>query len=230
LNIALGSAALAGFDWSIITQNLDMIILNVVLFFLFAIIGSLSFKKGRAMGASVSVIVAESFGFSQRLASVFTFIAQFYIAMQGLAVTAYGLLWIFGTDPIGYTAFTYLFEIAGLAMFVIGGLLVFFGWSRIFNAKDQKLVTDGLYNRVRHPQYLGILLACFGMIVYKFSPFSLMLFPVLVFIYYRLARKEEKVMEEKYGKEYFEYKSRVHMFLPFSLTRKAPTQLKPPTA
>lgn len=211
---------MADFDWSIITQNADIIILNVVLFFLFAIIGSLSFKKGRALGASVTVVVAESFGFSQRLASVASFIIAFFIQMHGLAFTAYSMLWLFGQNPGGYTSFDYLLAIPGIALFAIGGGLVVFGWDRIFNAKDKFLVTDGLYKYIRHPQYLGILLATFGLIVYKFSPISLLLWPVLVFIYYRLARKEEKFAQEKFGEQYTEYKRRVHMFLPFGFTHK----------
>jgi protein-S-isoprenylcysteine O-methyltransferase Ste14 len=215
-----GACTLVDFDWGIITQNADIIILNVVLFFLFAIIGSLSFKKNRAVGASVTLVVAESFGFSQRLASVASFIVAFVIQMQGLAFTAYAMVWLFGQNPGGYTPFDTFLVIPGIALFAIGGGLVIFGWDRIFNAKDKVLVTDGLYKYVRHPQYLGILIATLGLIVYKFSPISLLLWPVLVFIYYRLARKEEKFAQEKFGEQYTEYKHRVHMFLPFGFPRR----------
>jgi protein-S-isoprenylcysteine O-methyltransferase Ste14 len=211
---------LVDFDWSIITQNADLIILNVVLFFLFAIIGSLSFKKNRAVGASVTVVIAESFGFSQRLAGVASFIIAFFIQMQGLAFTAYSMLWLFGQTPGGYTPFDNLLAIPGIAMFAAGGALVVFGWQRIFNAQDKALVTDGLYRYVRHPQYLGLLIATLGLIVYKFSPISLLLWPILVFIYYRLAVKEEKFAIDKFGEQYTAYKRKVHMFLPFGFRNK----------
>jgi protein-S-isoprenylcysteine O-methyltransferase Ste14 len=199
----------------------DLIILNLALFFLFALIGSLEFRnKGlrRVWGASVSIMVAESFGFSQRLASALSFIISFYIAMQGIPVSIYSILWVFGADPNGWILPNNLFlEITGIAMFFIGGLLVMLGWSKIFNNKGN-LVTDGIYKYVRHPQYLGILLATLSLIIYRFSPISLMLWPVLAIIYYRLARKEERDVESKFGEKYREYRRSVPMILPFSVT------------
>jgi protein-S-isoprenylcysteine O-methyltransferase Ste14 len=204
---------------------LYLIILNVVLFFLFALIGSLDFRKKdkgkgerRVSTASLTVIIAEDFGFSQRLASLLTFVVEFYVAMHGFAVSIYGILWAFGAEPKGWIQSDYLLEITGIMLFFLGGLLVLFGWSKIYNAKD-KLVADGVYKHVRHPQYLGILLATFGMIVFQFSPISLALWPVLVIIYYRLARKEEKNCEDKFGEEYRQYKRMVPMFIPFTFLR-----------
>lgn len=215
-------------DLSIITSNEDLIILNIVLFFLFALAGSLDFKKkenggkAKAATATVTVIVAESFGFSQRFLSLGTFIAEFYVMMHGLAVSAYAFAWLFGQNPSGWIPSNTLFEISGLAMFLSGGLLVFFGWDKIFNSRrNSTLVTDGLYKYVRHPQYLGILIATFGMIVYRFSPISLLLWPVLAIIYYRLAKKEEICAENKFGEQYLTYKQRVRMFLPFGLPNNA---------
>lgn len=203
--------------------DLGLIILNVILFFLFALIGSLEFKKKRdrrLWGASVSIIVAESFGFSQRLASAVTFIVAFYISMQGIPVSIYTVLWWFGVDPQGWLPFSSLpLEIIGVILFFVGGLLVIFGWSKIFNAKDH-LVTDGLYRHLRHPQYLGILLATLSLIIYRFSPISLLLWPALVVIYYQLAKKEERAIEGKFGAEFLEYKQNVSMFFPFKSLRK----------
>ena len=203
-----------------------LIILNVLLFFLFALIGSLDFsskEKGKAerrlSAASLTVIIAEDFGFSQRLASLLTFVVQFYIAMQGFTVSIYALLWAFGAEPKGWIQFSNLLEIPGIILFFVGGLLVLFGWSKIFNAKD-KIVADGVYKYVRHPQYLGIFLATLGMIVFQFSPISLALWPVIVIIYYRLAKKEEKKCEDKFGEEYHQYKRMVPMFIPFTFMRR----------
>ena len=195
-----------------------MIILNIILFFLFALIGSLEFKKKRERrlwGASVSIIVAETFGFSQRLASVLTWIVSFYIAMQGFPVSIYAILWIFGAEPQGWFSFESLpLEITGIVLFSIGGALVMLGWSKIFKNRE-KLVTDGIYRHIRHPQYTGILLATLSLIIYRFSPISALLWPILVIIYYRLARKEEREIENEFGEKYLEYKRKVPMFIPF---------------
>ncbi len=203
--------------------DLSLVVLNIILFFLFALIGSLEFRKKRERrlwGASVSIIVAETFGFSQRLAGVVTFILAFYISMQGIPVSIYTILWVFGGDPKGWLPLDYLpLEISGIVLFFIGGLLVILGWSKIFSAKDH-LVTDGIYKHLRHPQYLGILLATLSLIIYRFSPISVILWPALVVIYYQLAKKEEKNIEGKFGEQFLEYKRNVSMFLPFTSMRK----------
>jgi protein-S-isoprenylcysteine O-methyltransferase Ste14 len=209
-------------DLSIVTSNSDIIILNVLLFFLFALIGSFDLRrngKKTQAGAitATTIIVAESFGFSQRLASVASFIIGFFIQMQGLAVSAYSLLWLFGQDPSGYLEFGYMLAIPGIAIFGVGCALVILGWEKIFDAKNKYLVTNGLYKHIRHPQYLGILIAALGMVIYKFSPISLLLWPFLLLIYYRLARKEEKIMQNIYGARYLEYTSEVPMLLPLKL-------------
>lgn len=205
-------------------SDLDLIILNIALFFLFALIGSLEFKKKRERrlwGASVSVIVAETFGFSQRLASVMTWIVSFYVAMQGMTASIYTILWVFGTEPQGWLSLDTLpLEILGIGLFFIGGILVMLGWSKIFKNREN-LVTDGIYKYVRHPQYTGILLATLSLIIYRFSPISALLWPVLVIIYYRLAKKEEREVEQEFGEKYREYRRKVSMFIPFTLMRKA---------
>jgi protein-S-isoprenylcysteine O-methyltransferase Ste14 len=208
-------------DLSIVTSNLDIIILNVLLFFLFALIGSFDWrrkKKGQAgVVTATTFIVAETFGLSQRLASVASFFIGFFIQMQGLAVSAYSVLLLFGQDPSGYLEFGYVLEIPGIALFAIGCALVILGWEKIFDSKNKFLVTDGLYKYIRHPQYLGILIATLGMAVYKFSPISLLLWTFLLVLYYRLARKEEKIMQNIYGVQFLKYKSEVPMLLPLKL-------------
>lgn len=208
--------------------DLSIIALNVILFFLFALMGALDFrKKGqrRLWGASVSIIVAETFGFSQRLASVATFIVAFYISMQGIPVSIYAILWVFGADTKGWLQLYYLpFEICGLIIFFIGGVLVIFGWSKIFKSKT--LVTDGIYTYIRHPQYLGILLATLSLVIYRFSPISLILWPILVIIYYQLAKKEEKLIASKFGEDFIKYKQNVPMFLPFKYSFKKSKESK----
>jgi protein-S-isoprenylcysteine O-methyltransferase Ste14 len=175
-------------------------------------------KKSQAGAATAAtIVVAESFGVSQRLASVASFIVGFYVQMNGLAVSAYSLLWLFGQDPSPYLSFSYMLEIPGIAIFGIGCALVILGWGKIFDAKNKFLVTHGLYKHIRHPQYLGILIATIGMIVYKFSPISILLWPILLFLYYKLARKEETIMQNIYGAQYGEYKLKVPMLLPLKL-------------
>lgn len=76
-------------------------------------------------------------------------------------------------------------------------------------------MTDGVYARVRHPQYTGLFLIVFGEgIVHWPTIVSLAAFPVIVVAYTLLARKEERQMLDKFGDEYLEYQRRVPMFIP----------------
>jgi protein-S-isoprenylcysteine O-methyltransferase Ste14 len=94
-----------------------------------------------------------------------------------------------------------------------GIFLVIFGWQKIYKAKDT-LVTNGIYAQTRHPQYLGFLLITGG-IIFLWPIFSTaLMWPILVFLYIRLAKEEELKMEEKFGNQYGEYKKKVPRFIP----------------
>ena len=73
-------------------------------------------------------------------------------------------------------------------------------------AKAQKLVTTGIYSRIRNPIYVfgGLMVA--GLFLY-FRPGWLLLFIVLVPLQIARTRKEEKVLAEKFGEEYQRYKA-----------------------
>lgn len=75
-------------------------------------------------------------------------------------------------------------------------------------------MTDGVYARVRHPQYTGLFLIVFGEgVVHWPTIVSVAAFPIIVFAYTMLARKEERQMLEKFGDEYRSYQRRVPMFI-----------------
>jgi protein-S-isoprenylcysteine O-methyltransferase Ste14 len=90
------------------------------------------------------------------------------------------------------------------------------GWRQVHRARNEnRLVTDGLYRLVRHPQYTGLFIALFGEgIVHWPTVFSVALFPLIVLAYYLLARSEERKVEAEFGDEYREYRQRVPMFIP----------------
>ena len=80
--------------------------------------------------------------------------------------------------------------------------------------RPEKIVTTGVYSIVRHPQYLGGLLAHVG-ISFALSPLcSLLSTPLIVAVIYIISRKEEKELTKEYGKEYEAYKKKVPMLMP----------------
>jgi protein-S-isoprenylcysteine O-methyltransferase Ste14 len=156
------------------------------------------------------------------------FIVALYIEMYGFPLTMYFFSWFLGYENVA-TLWYFLVGVTGIDQFVsiylgvvlpisniiilTGMFLIVFGWSRIFRAKDT-LVTTGIYAHVRHPQYLGFLLLTLG-INFLWTTFStLILWPILALLYYRLAKEEEKDIEAKFGEEYREYRRRVPMFIP----------------
>ena len=80
--------------------------------------------------------------------------------------------------------------------------------------RTEKIVTTGVYSIVRHPQYLGGLLAHVG-ISFLFSAwYSLLSIFLMVVLVYIVSRKEEEELIREFGKEYEDYKEKVPMLLP----------------
>ncbi len=96
-------------------------------------------------------------------------------------------------------------------MILTGLALIVLGWKKIHKATG--LVKNGIYRYSRHPQYLGILLITSAFIIQWPTILTVIMWPVLVTMYLRLAKKEEKDMEEKFGEEYLEYKEEAPMLL-----------------
>jgi len=156
------------------------------------------------------------------------FIIAFYAEMYGFPLTIYFLARYFGLDLAwgdGGNLWAQLFGtptahivamVIGYAIVFSGATLVADGWRRIHKARRaETLMADGVYARVRHPQYTGLFLIVFGEgVVHWPTIVSVVAFPIIVFAYTMLARKEERQMLEKFGDEYRAYQRRVPMFIP----------------
>ena len=156
------------------------------------------------------------------------FIIALYAEMYGVPLSIYLAVRFFGlyTPNLNASLWSTLFGLGelGMVIFMIPGYILLFigigifaqGWRELYRARREKrLVTDGLYGVVRHPQYLGLFIALFGEgVVHWPTPFSVILFPVIVFAYRHLAQKEEQRMVEQFGDEYRAYQRRVPMFIP----------------
>ena len=206
VSVALYSLTLTSFGW----DQWMLVAINVVFFGIFVATLQLRRKMTRLPS---SVYLA--------------FTIAFFAEMFGLPLTMYVFMGVFGysdiysiefliTQALGQeTAFLIhhiLFAISKVVM-GIGILLVIYGWKQIYQGKG-KLVTTGLYSYIRNPQYLGFLLVTLGMNIQWLTIIMLALWPVLIVLYYRLSKTEEKDAEKKYGEEFLKYKRAVPSFIP----------------
>ena len=107
------------------------------------------------------------------------------------------------------------FHIASF-VFIGGGFwLISSGWKALHEAQQRhSLVTTGLYARMRHPQYVGFIAVMFGFLLQWPTVLTLIMFPVLVVMYVRLARHEEQDALRECGDEYRRYMNNVPAFVP----------------
>ncbi|MDZ4180544.1 MAG: methyltransferase [Coriobacteriia bacterium] len=141
-----------------------------------------------------------------------------------------GVLW--GHTLVGYIGLAGT-QVA-IVLYLTSLALVFAGWRAIYRdywskgRGEGKLVTSGIYRFIRHPQYTGFALATLGMLVEWATLPTLIMWPILMTIYYRLARREESEMREEFGVAYDEYAARTGMFLPTRVFRPAARRVVAP--
>jgi protein-S-isoprenylcysteine O-methyltransferase Ste14 len=109
------------------------------------------------------------------------------------------LRWQVGTYcfSLGILGFLFCaFQVYGVKLFRKGGV-----------------VNSWIYSHIRHPQYLSLAIAGFGLLTIWPRIIILILYVGMLFAYYFLARFEEKQMEARFPM-YAEYRRRTAMFIP----------------
>lgn len=98
---------------------------------------------------------------------------------------------------------------------VVGFMVLAASWKALYAAqKENRLATTGPYAYLRHPQYVGFTLIMLGFLLQWPTLLTLIMFPVLVFMYVRLARQEERAVAVRFGNEWSRYASRTPAFFP----------------
>jgi len=80
--------------------------------------------------------------------------------------------------------------------------------------RTKEIIKEGIYSRLRHPQYMGAILSHIGMSFLLAGFYSLLTSPLIIFYNYITAWKEEKELIKEFGGEYKKYKEKIPMFLP----------------
>lgn len=157
------------------------------------------------------------------------FVIALYVEMYGFPLTIYLLTAYLGLDIpwlhfkghlwaslLGLGEAGAMIEMfIGFGIVVLGISFIFKGWYLVYRAQaEDELVTQGVYQYMRHPQYTGIFLAIFGQLIHWPTLPTLVLFPFIVWLYSHMAQKEEWIMLQKFGHEYESYRQQVPMFCP----------------
>jgi protein-S-isoprenylcysteine O-methyltransferase Ste14 len=163
-----------------------------------------------AIGLEVIIMITP---FAAYFYSVYAPILDFLEANPATAwLTAFFLPHISYSGDLLVTALAYL----GPVLFGLGLVIFLVCAFQVYSAKLLKrgVVSGGLYAKVRHPQYLGLAIAGLGLLLYWPRFIILILYVVMLFLYYLLARHEESRMANRYGPSYRSYAESLPMFVP----------------
>ncbi len=127
---------------------------------------------------------------------------------------ASGHLW---NDLINWQGDPHLspFHFASYGLIGAGFWLLATSWRHLFAAaRASKLATEGPYARIRHPQYVGFWIIMLGFLLQWPTIPTLLMFPVLVVVYRRLAMSEERQVDIAFGNTWRQYAARTPAFVP----------------
>jgi protein-S-isoprenylcysteine O-methyltransferase Ste14 len=114
-------------------------------------------------------------------------------------------------------------EPIGAVLIACGLAVLVLAWKSLLDAKrSQRLATTGVHGIVRHPQYVGFVLIMLGFLLQWPTLPTLAMFPILLTMYVRLARREEREALEQFGMAYARYAADTPGFVP-QLRKPAPS-------
>jgi protein-S-isoprenylcysteine O-methyltransferase Ste14 len=201
-----------------------LVIINTAVFVIFAF----SFARPRtgrdwrSFGAFAGFIVAlftEMYGFPLTIYLLSGWLGNRYPGGDPFAHNS-GHLW---ETLFGWGGDPHLNPLHLLSYVVLGAgfILLSAAWDVLYKAQQAgRLATTGPYARVRHPQYIGFVLIMLGFLLQWPTLITLAMFPILVTMYVRLARREEREEAAMFGEEYARYAAVTPAFFP-RLARRA---------
>jgi len=201
----------------------SLVIINSAIFIMFAF----SFtepktkRDWRSFGAFSAFIIAlfvEMYGFPLTIYLISGWLVRRHPGLDPFSHDA-GHLW---NTLIGWKIHPHFDPLHILSNVIIFGgfILLAAAWKVLYEAqKTHTLATTGPYAHVRHPQYDGFILIMFGFLFQWPTIVTLIMFPILVAMYVKLTRREEREVLAEFGEQYRRYMSTTPAFLPRLSTR-----------
>ena len=196
----------------------SLVIINSAIFIIFAF----SFTKPkttkdwRSFGMYSAFIVAlftEMYGFPLTIYLLSGWLTQNYPGVDFLSHEN-GHLWhtLLG---LGGNAHFDILHILSSVFIILGFWLLASSWNVLYKAqKEGTLASSGTYSYIRHPQYAAFVIIMFGFLLQWPTLPTLVMFPILVYIYIRLAKREEEDALAIFGEQYENYKRITPAFIP----------------
>jgi len=197
--------------WSLVAINSAVFIL-----FAFSFFKPRTRRDWRTLGMFSAFIVAlftEMYGFPLTIYLLSGWLGQHFPGVNFLAHDAGHLLEVmFGWRSNPHFGPFHLLSSA----FIVGGFwLLASAWQVLYAAQaGGRLATTGPYARLRHPQYLSFMAIMVGFLLQWPTLITLAMFPVLVLVYLRLARREDAEGAAAFGDVWSAYAARTPAFLP----------------
>lgn len=195
-----------------------LVIVNTAIFLVFAF----SFTKPktkrdwRSFGAFSAFIVAlftEMYGFPLTIYLFSGVLTKYFPNIDWLTHNN-GHLWETLLGLEGDPHFSIIHLLSNVII-LAGFFIISSAWRVLYKSQQENsLATSGIYNYIRHPQYVGFIAVMAGFLLQWPTLLTLIMFPILVFMYTRLAYREEEEMEKTFGDSYAEYRLRVPAFIP----------------
>jgi len=190
--------------------------IGIFLFFILSFLkprGSDEWRNMSVVTAFLVALFAEMYGFPLTIYLLTGWLGDAYPVLQPFSHKP-GHLWVvvFGGSTIAWAVVMGI----SLVLLIMGYVLLSKGWKQI-HAAHSTLVTNGLYAYARHPQYTGLFLVIIGFLVQWPTLLTVLMAPVLIYAYVRLAIKEERRAQSGFGQAYSDYiqQTPVAFFPPF---------------
>jgi protein-S-isoprenylcysteine O-methyltransferase Ste14 len=188
----------------------------IFLIFVFSFFRPSSRRDWRTFGAFSAFVVAlftEMYGFPLTVYLLSGWLGSRFPEVDWLSHNAGHLL----QTLLGWQGDAHLGPLHFIStMLILGGLvLLAASWNVLFAAQlNHKLAVTGPYGRVRHPQYAAFMVVMLGFLVQWPTLPTLVMFPVLIWVYVRLARREEQDALSEFGEQYARYAENTPRFFP----------------